>query len=74
MKYTATFTFTSDEPITRVVTELLNEADHYEKIKVMDNGNEPFLIDYEFSEKQEGVVIAIGQGVIDSDEGDFGYE
>lgn len=75
MKYRATFTFESEEPITRVITELLGESDNYEKIKVLDNGDEPFFITYEFSEKEiDGDVIAIGSGAIDSEDGEFGYE
>jgi hypothetical protein len=73
--YRATFTFESETPCTRVITELLGESDNYHKIMVMDNGEEPFLIHYEFSEKEvDGQVIAIGSGSIDSEDGEYGYE
>lgn len=72
--YEATFIFRSNAPINRIISELINETENYERIRVMDNNEAPFQIEYEFSEEHNGTCIAIGTGGIDSDDGEFGYE
>jgi len=65
---TATFTFNSDSRIHSIILELLNDPDLYDKIKHLDNDGNPFVIEYEFTEEIDGKMIAIGSGIIDSEE------
>ena len=64
----AVFTFQGDDNAARIVEEILMASEAYNHAKIMANNGQDFQIDYSYQELQQGEVVGMGTGYIDSEE------
>jgi hypothetical protein len=64
----ATFTFEGEDNAARIIEEIIMNAESYNHARIMANNGQDFQLEYTYVETQQGEVVGMGSGYMDSEE------
>lgn len=63
-----TFNFEGDDNAARIIEEIIMNAESYNHARIMANNGQDFQLEYTYVETQQGEVVGMGSGYMDSEE------